>query len=243
MRNATQYREAGGNVIRHMHSTLRRSLLALAAIALVSCETAPPRQVDSAQAVGAAIGVQLKGIGPLGAMSTQTPQQAIFVKLEGDKPFSEELVRSNFGKDGRLYLLNASPGIYAVVAAAATQPSPLAYGSPVQEVTFFSRELVELTRVEVRAGEFAFAGKFEVTMSTAFEGGDDVQLHYRKLIMPAAPPGGFLKGIMQMLGGDKPVWGASRNIDKSAAARASFLQSAREDLAGRGWEGRLVDAP
>lgn len=227
----------------HPHPTLRRSLLALAAIALVGCETTPPRQADLAQADGAAVGVQLKGVGPLGAMSTQTPQQAIFVKLEGEQLIGEELVRSNFGKDGRLYLLNVRPGSYAVVAAAATQPSPLTYGAPVQQVTFFSRELVALTRVEVRAGELAFAGKFEVAMSPAFSGGDEVQLHYRKLIMPAAPPGGFLKGVLQMLGGDSPAWGTPRSSDKGAAAKAAFVDSARADLAGRGWDARLASAP
>lgn len=222
--------------------TLRHGLVALAAVALVGCETTP-RQAELARADGAAIGIQLKGTGALGALSTQTPTQAFFVKLEGDGLISEDLVRSNFERDGRVYLLNAAPGQYAVVASALPQPSPFPHGTPGQAVTFFSRDLVEMTRVMVKPNELAFVGKFEVTLSMAISGGDDVQLHYRRLITPAAPPAGLLKGMLQAMGGDTSTWGSLRSRDQSAAARAEFVKSALGDLAGQGWDAQLGATP
>jgi hypothetical protein len=80
----------------------------------------------------------------------------------------QSIIRSNYVKDSRAYLLNAGPGTYVAVASMFLSPG-------VQRgtyITYFPRDLLEYTRITVREGEVAFMGAFDLGTSVGLDGAD-----------------------------------------------------------------------
>jgi hypothetical protein len=226
-----------------IQSTMSRRTVIVAALALLGACATEPRLAEMAQPDGCAVAIQVNGAGAIALMSAETPDQIIFVRLSGDGLLGEELVRSNFSAGDRIYLLNAAPGTYAAVASTKSMPSPFAYGSPGTRTTYFPRDMVALTKVEVRKGELVFMGRFDVLLKSPISGDnepDDLQSHYRQIITPSAGGKGLWQNFLQAAGGQYVTWGGLRASARDDAAQAAFARQAAEDLAGRGWDARIV---
>lgn len=221
------------------------ALAVLFAILLSGCATTQPiPELSQPQSSGLAIEVSLKA--PIGIFSAK-PDQVYFAKVDGeDGLLQQQIVRSNYSKDGRAYLLNARPGTYIAVASffsrAGVPAGPPSPGFSISVTTgrsgyttYFSEELVELTKVTVRENDFAFMGSYVVDQSVGLGGADGVQTHYKNIIAPGAATGTFLMGLR----GDVHYRGTMLERKTDEQARNDFLRNAKDDLAGSAWAARL----
>ena len=218
--------------------------LVLIGIMLGGCATTEPIP-EMSQPQSAGLGIDITQRAPIGIF-TSKPDQVYFARIDGeDGLLQQQIVRSNYIKDGRAYLLNARPGTYVAVAtffARTTQSGPPQPGFSVTVgggksgfTTYLQKELVEYTKVSVREGDFAFMGSYMVNQSTGLDGADAVQAHYKNVIAPGASTSVFLMS----LGGDAHYRGtmAERNGDEQA--RNEFLRNAKVDLGGSAWAARI----
>lgn len=217
------------------------------ALFLSGCATTQPiPELSQPQSAGFGIDVSLKA--PIGIFSAR-PDQIYFAKIDNDNGLlQQQIVRSNYSKGGRAYLLNARPGTYVAVAAFVSRAgAPAGPPSPGFSVsvttgrsgytTYFSKELVELTRITVRENDFAFMGSYMVDESVGLEGADGVQTHYKNVVAPGAATGMFLMGLT----GDVHYRGTMLERKSDEQARNDFLRNAKEDLAGSAWAERLKE--
>jgi hypothetical protein len=205
--------------------------VAFIAIILGGCATTQPiPEVSQPQSSALVIDLTLKA--PIGIVSNK-PDQIYFARIDGEEGLlQQQIIRSNYVKDGRAYLLNARPGTYVAVGAFFSQyiqPSSATYR------TYFSRELVEHTKVTVREGEFAFMGSYIVDESFGLDGADEVQNHYKNVIAPGAPTSVFITSFTR----DYHYRGILRERKADDKTRNEFLQKAKGDLAGSGWVARI----
>jgi hypothetical protein len=212
---------------------------------LTGCATTQPiPEITQPQSAAIAIDMTLKA--PIGIFSSK-PDQIYFVKTDsGDGLLQQQIIRSNYAKDGRAYLLNARPGTYVAVAAFFSRTGvPAGPASPGVSVTvatgrsgyttYFSKELVKHTEVTVRENDFVFMGSFVVDQSAGLDGADEVQVHYKNVIAP-----GETTSLLGMaFGGSSHYRGvmSERNVDERT--RTEFIQKAKDDLAGSGWAARV----
>jgi hypothetical protein len=163
-----------------------------------------------------AIGIEIS----LGTFAS-SPRQVYFAKIDDkDSLLQQGVYLSNYVSENRIYFLNARPGTYVAVAA---HQAGNQQGSVARYTTYFSKELVELTKVTVHESQFAFMGSFVVNTSSGLEGADEVQSHYRSAI-----------GVTADLGSQhsRGTLGERRNDE---TARNQFLLRAKEDFAGSAW--------
>lgn len=228
-----------------LHMNRRYATLAIVAIILGGCATTQPiPELSQPQSAGFGIDVSLKA--PIGIFSAE-PDQIYFAKIDNeDGLLQQQIVRSNYSKGGRAYLLNARPGTYVAVAAffsrAGAPAGPPSPGFSVSVTTgrsgyttYFSKELVELTKITVRENDFAFMGSYMVNQSVGLEGADGVQTHYKNVIAPGATTSTLLMG----LSGDVHYRGTMLERKSDEQARNDFLRNAKEDLAGSAWATRI----
>ncbi len=213
-----------------------RAAAALIAVILGGCATQQPiPELSNPKSSGLAIDVSLKP--PLTLFGNQLPDQIYFVKINGeDGLFQQQIIRSNYIKASRAYLLNARPGTYVAVAAfRRVTPTYPATGPEREYFTYFSKELVEQTRVTVQEGDFAFVGVYVVDLSVGLDGADAVQAHYKNVISPGVVD----SGLLQFMGTNFHYRGAllERKVDEQA--HNEFVRKAKEDLAGSGWSTRI----
>ena len=218
----------------------------LITVILGGCATTQPiPDLSQPQSSGLGIHVTLKA--PIGIFRN-SPSQIYFAKIDGEGGILQQSVfRSNYVKGGRAYLLNAQPGAYAAVAAFfSREPLPVfAPPSPGVSVslklgrtdymTYFSKELVEQTKVTIGPNDFAFMGSYVVDQSAGLAGADTVQIHYQGVIAPRAAMGEFLL----MMTGDFHYRGTLNERKNDEQTRNEFIRNAKEDLAGSGWAARL----
>jgi hypothetical protein len=195
-------------------------------VLLTGCAaTQPIPEVTQPQSSAVAIDVLVKP--PMG-IGNREPVQVYFVRIDGaDGLMQQSIIRSNYVKDSRAYLLNAGPGTYVAVASMFLSPG-------VQRgtyITYFPRDVLEYTRITVRDGEVAFMGAFVLGTSVGLDGADEVQTHYKNVIAP-----GQATGLLAMsFSGAVHYRGAllERKVDEQT--RRAFSQKAKDDLAGSGW--------
>ena len=90
-----------------------------------------------------AIGIQIETLAPMGIF-TGKPHRVYFVKLDNAGDFKQnQVIPSNFAKQGRIYLLHAEPGKYAAVAAFETKAGSPA--GPAQPDVSFSLAIAKPT--------------------------------------------------------------------------------------------------
>lgn len=181
------------------------------------------------------------------AIDVDTPGLIYFARIEGeDGLLQQQIIRSNYRKDGRTYLLNALPGTYVAVGAfvpgagvpAGAAPSGFSVSVTMLRsgyTTYFSKELVEHTKVTVREGEFSFMGSYVVDRSFGLDGADEVQTHYKNVIAPGAPSGIFLMSLIR----DYHYRGTMLERKSDELARNIFFRNAKDDLAGSAWAERI----
>ena len=219
--------------------------VAFVAVLLSGCATTQPiPEISNPQSAAIAIDVTLTA--PIGIFSNK-PDQIYFANIDsGDGLLQQQIIRSNYVRDGRAYLLNARPGTYVAVAAFFSRAGVPA-GAPQPGVsvtvatgrsgytTYFSKELVEHTKVAVLENNFVFMGSYVVDQSTGLDGADAVQTHYKNVIAP-----GEATGVLAMaFGGTVHYRGALRERKADEQARTEFFQKAKDDLATSGWAVRI----
>jgi hypothetical protein len=184
-----------------------------------------------AQAGDAAMAIDVLIKAPMG-IGTREPVQVFFAKVDNaDGLMQQTIIRSNFVKGSRAYLLNARPGEYVAVASLFVLPG---MGSRTY-TTYFPRDAIEQTRVTVRAGELAFMGSWVLGTSVGLDGADTTQTHYKNVIAP-----GQASGVLAMgFGGGVHYRGALIERRADDAARSTFFQGAKGDLAGSPWAARV----
>ena len=219
-------------------------LAVLATITLGGCATVPVPPLRGSESSGLGIVVTLRA--PIGIFGA-TPSVVYFAKVDNDDGLlQQQVVRSNYSNDNRLYLLNAPPGSYVAVAAFFSR-APVPAGPPPPGVsvtvgvgrtaytTYFSKDLVEQTRVNVGERDFAFMGGYVVDQSVGLESADPVQIHYSNLIAPGAAKAGFL----HLLSGDYHYRGTVLEAKKDEQSRSEFFRNAKQDLSEGGWTARF----
>lgn len=220
---------------------MKTSYAILSVLLVAGCASMPVPRMEDPQT--SAVGIQVETQAPIGILS-QTPDRIFFVKLDGEGDITQsQVIASNFAKDGRIYLLNAKPGKYAAVAAFRSQaglpfaPAPQPGVSVSVSIgktgytTYFSKELIEATKVDVGHGEVAFMGSYIVKTSVGLRDAEPIQNHYAELLAPGAPKSGF----GHLLSGDYHYRGTISEAKRDKDARTEFLRKANDDLAEGGW--------
>jgi hypothetical protein len=162
----------------------------------------PPTPLDSQSSI---IGICLKTRTSIKIISKQ-PNLLYFISLnDTDTSYLKDaFIPSNYCKDDQIYLLNAKPGRYAVVAAFKSEQMYYPSSSPsegfsvtytppseIKSTTLLSEEMIKMTDVTVAPGSVVFLGAFVVDQSMTFGDPDKVQAHYVQLISPDSKTGYF----------------------------------------------------
>jgi hypothetical protein len=206
------------------------SVIVISFALLAGCATQPIPELSQPQSAALAIDVTLLGT-TLGFLSNK-PHQIYFARVEGeDGLLQQQFIRSNYINDGRAYLLNARPGTYVVIGAFFWR-SPT---SRARNTIYFSKEIVEQSKVIVRENDFIFMGNYAVDTSLGLGGADETQTHYKNVIAPGAATSVLMMGFS----GDEHYRGVLSKRKNDEQARAEFLPKAKEDLAGSGWAARI----
>lgn len=168
------------------------------------------------QASAIAIDLTLKA--PIGVFNNK-PAQVYFAKIDNqDGLLQQQVIRSNFVKDGRAYLLNVRPGTYVAVGDFFLPPMQVSKGT---YTTYFSKELVEQTKVTVLENDFVFMGSYVVGDSVGLDGADEVQAHYKNILAP-----GETTGLLGMsFSGAVHYRGTLRERKVDEQTRAEFPES------------------
>ncbi len=182
---------------------------------------------------------------------------AYFVRLEeGDAPLRAAPIRSNFREDGYVFLFNAQPGRYGLVAAGYfNQSGGAGVGSSVgvgggfsvgvgvsasssRAVIYYLPEaLIEKTIVSVGSGDWAFIG--DVVLDKAeWEDADEVQRYYYGVLAPGYEDLNWFERWM-MHNGEGHYAVVEESLDQGEGSLARFLETSRE-LAGEEWAGALL---
>lgn len=169
---------------------------------------------------------------------------------DGQAECTQPLIDSSYGKDGRVYLLNAAPGDYRAVAAMFQTGMP---GDSSLYFVYFPRALAEATRVRVNAGELAFAGSHHLSavLGLCPDSAEPEQLRYAEAIEPGTPKCGLLKMLLHRIASGDYIFiggtayptgsqtyhyrGSSFQSQNGAAEASLFRESARSDLSSAGW--------
>jgi hypothetical protein len=195
------------------------------------CATSlPAPELSDPGRVGIAIEISLRA--PAGFFYT-SPDQVFFAKVEGDPGIlQQQIIRSNFVRGSRAYLLNGTEGKYVAVGAFFRMATG---GIPKSYTTYFSQELIQKTLVSASPGELAYVGSYIVDQSVGLSGADAPQTHYQNVISPGAVTG----GIFHVLGNDYHYRGGLVERKDDAQTRNDFRTKAVEDLAGSSWATRV----
>lgn len=99
--------------------------------------------------------------------------------------------------------------------------------------TYFPKDLVELTSVQVRSGEFAVMGRFQVLMHHGIRRGDKVQNYYYRLVNPSISD---LYG-MPILDTENSIATRAQLVKerRGPEVKRELLQFALDDLGGTPW--------
>ena len=198
---------------------------------IAGCATSVPiPELSDPGRVGIAIDVSLTA--PVGSFISRSPDQIFFAKVEGGTAvLQQQIIRSNFVRESRAYLLNVTPGSYVAVGAFFRGPM----GTRGAYTTYFSQELIENSRVNAEPGELVYMGSYVVDQSVGLSGADAAQAHYQNVISPGAVTSGFL----HLLGGDFHYRGGLVERKADEQSRIAFRTKATEDLRGTTWATRL----
>lgn len=212
---------------------VRSVLLAPLVLLIAGCASMPvPRMGDPQTSV---VGIQVEIQAPIGIFSSK-PDRIFFVRIDGEDDITQtQVIPSSFAKEGRIYLLNAKPGQYAAVVAFSWRRTGSPFVGKASYTTYFSKELIEATRVDVGRGEVAFMGSYVVKQSVGLKDADPIQNHYAELLAPGSAKSGFVHLLSAALSGDYDYRGTVKAAKRDGDARAQFLSKAKADLADGGW--------
>ena len=204
----------------------------VAAMFLSACASAPPPRPHNPE--GAIIGIVVDIRAPVRLFHGH-PDRVFFIKLDDEHGlFQNQVIPSSYTSGGRVYLLNATPGRYAAVAAFDVKPGT-PYSRALTYTTYFAKDLIEDTEVTVGPNEVVFMGSYVVDDSVGLGGADELQQHYAELIAPGIPK----SGLLNILSGEYQYRGSIHDRKHDAESKNSFLKEAKVDLAAAGWDSVL----
>jgi len=201
----------------------------------------PPMPLDpQSSAIGVCMGFKQL----LGDVSYKT-EKVYFIKVgeKRDLYNQDSFIQSNCKRGDQIYLLNADPGRYAIVAC-----SYLAYGSYVsggitrknvdEYTVFFPKESISTTEVTVAPGTVVFMGEYIIKESTSFSDPDDSQLHYAQMIAPGAKTRVLSVLFSDLLGRSSRVCRKGVFVEEKHDQRTEikFLMKALTYFVDTGWE-------
>lgn len=196
------------------------------------CSCANQQLPGMSQPHAAVLAIDMTLRQPMGDVRSK-PNAVYFAKIDGDGGLlQKQIIRANYIKDGRAYLLNAAPGTYVAVAAYVSPPMLV---TSTDSITYLSKELVEKSKTGVGDGEVAFMGSFEVTQAAWLDKADEVQMHYRDVLSPRESKG-LIAEYLNKITTYRGLPGVSGNEE---TARNSFVRNAKKDFAGSAWAALL----
>ena len=210
------------------HFSLARlwSMSVVAVLWTSSCASVPPAPpaADSASVVG----VRVTIVPPIGLFSMDS-ESVFFVRADvGDPTRQNDVLRSNYHDGDYVYLLNAQPGTYAVVAATHSGQ----YGETF--TTYLPEDVIQRSTVTVGRAAVAFMGEFEVKASLGLGEMDAAQRHYNGVIQPGE------KGGFSLFSTTYIYRGSLREADQSPEAWERFHTTAKGELGEHGWAAQLA---
>jgi hypothetical protein len=202
----------------------------VAFLILFSCAgTKPPALIDSERA---AIGICVKTSPPVSIFGAECADMVYFIKVNDveDLGSAEYCIQSNYKKGDQIYLLNAKPGRYSVVASYLVKSTPLA--PTVKYTTIFAKDIIELAQKDVQPGKMVFMGEYIINQSSGIsDDADDAQLHYIQIIAPGESTG-WLGGVFS----GQNYYEGSLNEEKcDKQTEYMFLKNAKKQFDGTGW--------
>lgn len=212
-----------------------KRLCVLSVLFVTGCASMPVPKMTDPQGSVIAIQVETRGHSPF---ITKYPNRCYFVRIDADDDLAQnQVIRSNFAKAGRFYLLNAKPGKYAAVAVFKSKPDEFNVQTGVtvpraDYTTYFAKELIEATKVKVGAGEVGFMGSYVVNESLGLADAEPIQNHYANVLSAKRGSGHYRSR-------DYYYRGSAREVKQDDNTRKAFIKNASDDLAGGGWESIL----
>ena len=219
-------------------------LLLLFLLLPVGCATPPPPRESPEVAV---IGASVKLAAPLWRRRAEF---AYFVRLEdADSQIGAKPIRSNYTRDGYVFLFNARPGRYALVSAGYVVKSQgagtttgvgsgVSVGVSVSSQntfnTYLPKTVIDNTVVTVESGEWVFMGDI-VLDKTDWDEADEVQHHYYSVLAPGHKDKNF---VLKLFSNVKHYAGVAKTLSQDKASLARFLESSHE-IAGEEWANTL----
>lgn len=207
-----------------------KSFCLIAMVFFFSCAGTipPPKPQDPVNS--SAIGISIVERAPLRFIKNK-PESVYFIKMDetGDLFTQTLFIRSTYAKGSHVYLLNAKPGRYAVVASERIVKDSGTY------TAFFSKELIQQTEVTVSAGEMAFMGEYEIDTSGGMgDKADSAQDHYyRHMKAGKTKEGGFM-GLL--FSGESYSRATIHKAKRDEEAEMNFLSKAKKHFAEvSGW--------
>lgn len=108
------------------------------------------RPADSTRSI---IGISVFQRAPVTIVKNKS-QKVVFLKIRDSSGREDpRVILSNYSSDDRVYLVNAEPGKYAVIAA-------YYQAGAHRGLTFFSEEAFKISEIDVNPRQFVFIGKF-----------------------------------------------------------------------------------
>jgi hypothetical protein len=236
------------HVLRAVTSLLLVAFVMPAVAWVAGCSSPPKPKSNPMYPDSAALGVKLKMRKPVRFLSAK-PAIVIFARVEEGVELTDsyEIYGSTYAHDGRAYLMNVEPGTYVMVAAIYETMTQEAVDSDGDDdgvniertintcINYPSRELIELSRVNVRPGEFGFMGSIVADQSMWFGDGDECQRHFMDLVE------GDESGWVKSQSGGRSLRLSLHEMDAGPVARKEFLANTREDFTETGWVA-LIDS-
>jgi hypothetical protein len=222
-------------------------ILSLGLVLSLACATPTPPARESTDL--SVIGVAVRISAPL--WRHIQAEYVYFVRLGDPETHARaDPIQSNYTSGKYVYLFNAPPGRYAVVAAGyrrQTQGAPIgssvgigggfsvgASVTPTHSNSFTAylpEALIEKSAVTVGRAEAAFIGEI-VLDKTSWEAADEVQLHYYRLLAPGHKDSNFLA---KALSGQRHDAGIEHELAQGQAARRRFLEHSQREVADAAW--------
>lgn len=196
-------------------NALRTIAVSVFVLTLAGCATSVPIN-DRQNPTG--VGVHITVRAPI-RIFTGTAETVYIVSVDSNGNLNNsKYYRSNFSRGGRVYFLNVESGEYAIAGAS------IRLG-----MTYLTVNSIKKTRFKVLDGHFTFIGNVVLDDQLNLDGVDLSQANLSNLNSTGA--GGFW-----LYANENFYGGEIFKIDNSMESRNKFIEKAKKDLAGGGWE-------
>ena len=159
-----------------------------------------------------------------------------FAKLDDANNLERgKIIESNYQKNKRVYLLDASPGNYILVAASIRVVVYNQYPVSFNNIVYFPYELIKKTRLTVGSGTFLTEGVILVNATRHCDKADEIQIHYGESILPNSTKDSFIDRFKTGVNGFVAYCGLTYGIARNPSVRASLVKDAKDALGSDGW--------